>query len=242
MLFGRTRQKGSAAGASPSPPTFVGVTAYADANGTTATPDASGLGLAANDILIAHCHLVSASDGVFASAPAGEGWTRKQDKEDTGGNNSATSIFWKRWGSGSTDDSTPSFTAAAGSLACVLTVWRGCKTSGDPLSTTAGVNNGSSGTTITGGSATVPGTPGCAAQVFMAAVLPASNVGAPSGSGVTSAYSGGSYATTAGSDRGVAAAYVTPASAGAFGASVTATAGATMTAWSTVTVVIEGTA
>lgn len=242
LLFGAPTgvvgRKKNASGAPVSAPVYVGSTTFADGNTTSATPDFSGLGLASGDILVVCTHLVSAGDGVFSSAPAGEGWTRKQDIEDTGGNNSAMSVYWKRWGSGSTDDTTPTFTAGAGSMSAIGSVWRGCKAAGDPMPATAGTNHGASGTTLTGADATSTNAPS-SAQVFFGCLLTASNIGAPSGSSYTSAYSGGTYATTAGSDRASASAYRENVGAGATGSGVTATAGATMIAWSSVTVVLD---
>lgn len=231
-------------GDSASPPALVGYTAYADANSTSATPDLGALSagtIAINHIVIAHVHLVSGGDGAFASAPSGEGWTRIVDVENTAGANSATSVFWKRWGAaGQTDDTTPTFTAAGGSLAAVCSVWRGCKTTGNPYDGSEFAStSGTTGTSLSGANVTVTAGNAKTMICMYGAATAAGNVSSLSGTFYTSAYFGASFAATAGTDRAVGMNYNPNVPSGSVPGS-TATLSVSATVWSEVSLVLTG--
>ncbi len=220
-------------------PRMIGVSAYADGNTPSATPTISSP--VAGDVILTWCHLVSGGDGVFAAAPTGEGWTRVVDVEDTAGSNSASSLFWKFWGvSGNTDDTTPTFTAAAGSLAAVTETWRDCRQA-LPIHGSA-TTHGTSGTTHTCADFSSTASERISVSCFMGGLTAAGNISTMNGTNYVQTAAGSSYATTAGSDRAVALArdedIVVAGSVGANG--VTATFTVTTTAYSTITVVLRG--
>lgn len=117
-------------------PTFVGYATDTDVSSATRTVDLSGIGLATNDILL--MTVQSRIGGtVSVTLPSGEGWTLIAESERiVAGALEAT--YWKRWGAGSTDDTTPTFTLSTSGLswAVLCSVWRGCKTSGNPYTVT----------------------------------------------------------------------------------------------------------
>jgi hypothetical protein len=140
--------------ANPVAPTLVGVTAFATAaSGTTRTADYSDFALRQGDILIAQC--ISRAAGTNSiTAPAGEGWTAFATSLNSG---SSYVWFWKRWGAGDTDPTrqTSTFTFATGgnALGAVISIWRGCKATGNPYSQVSAVTLAAASATPT--SATV---------------------------------------------------------------------------------------
>ncbi len=220
-------------------PRMIGVSAYADGNTTSATPTINSP--VAGDVILAWCHLVNAGDGVFAAAPSGEGWTRVTDVEDTAGSNSASSLFWKFWGvSGNTDDTTPTFTAAAGSLAAVTETWRDCRQA-SPIHTST-TTHGVSGTTHAPADATSTAAERISVSCFMGGCTSTGNISSMNGTLYTQTAAGATYSTTAGVDRAVACCrnenITVTGSVNASG--VTATFTVTTTAYSSITVILRG--
>lgn len=219
-------------------PVQEAVSAYADSNGTSATPSISTP--AAGRLVLAWCHLVNGGSGVFAAAPAGEGWSRVVDVEETAGAHSASSLFWKLWGvSGNTDDPTPTFTAAAGALGVVLEVWKNVQQT-SPIH--------ASDTTHGTSPPVVPAdvynsaSERVSASVFAAGLTAAGNISSISGTNYSQTFAGGSYATTAGSDRAVGGCKNENFAVQGYVESdgVTATFSVAPTAWTTIAVIIRG--
>jgi hypothetical protein len=220
------------------PPKLIVSTALGDGNTTSATADfvTAGVPLALGDIVLVYTHVAGGGDGVYAAAPDGT-WNIAASVEDTGGNNSASRVFWKRWTTLG-DDDTPTFTASAGSVTAIGQLWRFCASAGSPITATPGTNHGASGTTLTGGSSTAP-RDRCSAVVFFGCLTAAGNISGTSGTFYSTMYSGASFATTAGPDRAFACAYNSNVPAGATGSGVTATATVSMTAWSSITIILN---
>lgn len=101
-------------------PYFVAATAQVTGTGTTLTPDASALGLAAGDLLIVQ---VTNRNNNTPTAPAGQGWATITNISRAAGTAFNDSVFAKIWGlAGNTDDSTPTFTVASGTLGWGVTL------------------------------------------------------------------------------------------------------------------------
>ncbi len=229
---------GTGAGGGAIWPKLVGVSAFADANTTSATPTISSP--AAGYVIIAWCFLAGGGDGVFAAAPAGEGWTRITDVEDTAGNNMAVSAFVKYWGSGATDDTTPTFTAAAGSLGVVVETWQNCREAA--VVHTSSTAHGAGGTTVSPADATSTAAERISVTCAVGGLTSAGNIATMNAAFYTQTFAGGSYATTAGPDRGCAGARnENIAVAGAVDSdSVVATFTVANSAWAAITVVLRG--
>ena len=119
-----------------SAPAFVGFATAANDSSADRTPDLSGAGLATGDIIL--MHVGSRVTGTLTlTPPASQGWTKITETERIV-SGALDVCYWKRWGSGDTDDTTPTFTlSAAGALwNATATVWRGCKSSGNPYTVT----------------------------------------------------------------------------------------------------------
>lgn len=129
-------------------PSIVYVTAQTAVvtTGTTRTKDLTAAGLAGDDVLIAHA-ATKITGTITVSPPAGEGWTQIATLNEA---NVTNTWWWKRWGSGDTDDTTPTFTSSTGGVWDVMvTVVGGCKTTGDPFSQASSVASLASSTTLT---------------------------------------------------------------------------------------------
>ncbi len=186
------------------------VSALADSNAISATP--AIFSVQSGDIVVAHA-VVTGGGANFASEPSGQGWS-VIDSASTGPN---SKCFWKRWGAGFTDDTTPTFDTTSGVIGAILQVWRGCSTSPIVISDASGA---------TGGDLTfvpdpvTPGVRGCTTVVSFANVGSTSVIAIASG---TSAYSGASYSTTVGVDRAYACGYIRGTGPGLTGSNITAT-------------------
>ena len=125
----------------------------ADSNSTNATNTIAGTP-ATNDVIVAHVTVSGASSSVI-TPPAGEGWALivRSDDAPTGSGTSAA-VYWKRWGTGSTDNTSVAFTGTVGNMRLALTRLRGCKTSGNPFTASAATTNNGSVTTVTAPTAT----------------------------------------------------------------------------------------
>jgi hypothetical protein len=119
-------------------PGFVAFATATNDSSANRTCDLSGAGLASGDIILVHVSSRVTGTLTF-TPPAGEGWTKITETERIV-SGALDVCYWKRWGAGGgqTDDSTPTFTlSAAGALWNVTaTVWRGCKSSGNPYTVT----------------------------------------------------------------------------------------------------------
>jgi hypothetical protein len=129
------------------PPQLVGVSALAGGNAVvSATPDISAVDIQTGDVVYAQ---VDARITGTVAFPAGEGWTLANER------NVATaidSLYWKRWGvGGQTDDTTPTITfSASGKSGVTLSVWRGCRLTGDPHVLLSRNDNAASNTMLGG--------------------------------------------------------------------------------------------
>lgn len=189
-------------------PTYVGSTAYVDSNSASAAPDASGLSLAAGDILL--CFAYCATSGAVSpeiSAPSGEGWVQGGEVHTTASSPTTESmqgkVFSKVWGvPGNTDDSTPTFTSDLIGLGAVISVWR----KGNRANPIQDMQGASANGTQPTPSATAGDAHDSTQHFFGCRVLSGGNLSAPSSG--TSAYSGASYSQTSGPDRAMASSYV----------------------------------
>lgn len=134
-------------------PYFIGEAHQTDISSTTRTVDVSALGLATNDIVL--MTIGSRQTGtVSVTVPAGEGWTKITESERIV-SGALECTYWKRWGAGGgqTDDSTPTFTLSTSGLSwyATATVWRGCKTSGNPYTVTPVRTDHAASATLTAG-------------------------------------------------------------------------------------------
>jgi hypothetical protein len=152
------------------------------------------------------------------AAPTGQGW-RVLIRDET--STQAGQVFWKRWGEGFTDSTTPIFTASSGTASVVLSVWRGCDT--DPIGLLEQASSNGSGTTLTAPAVTALTSASTVVRLFNARV---SGTGLVSLSEGSTMYSGGPYSTLSGTARGMAGSYLTNISIGTTGtATVAASAG-----------------
>jgi hypothetical protein len=216
--MGRRVGGGGGVPISYTPPSIVGWTAWSDANTTTATPNFSGAltgglagTIASGDIVVVQAVITGATDGTMPTAPSGEGWTEITHVEETANTNIGMALFWKRWGAGLTDDTTPTFTVANGVCTATALVLRGCKPSGNPYATTE-YNTNHGATNISNVTAQVPSVGFGSSKLAVAwwcTQIVASNFTASgtTGPGWTGGYEGSGYAATAGPDRAVAMSY-----------------------------------
>lgn len=183
-------------GGAPATPVLANVSAMStDTNATGATNTVPG-SPATNNIIEAHITIAGSSASVI-TPPAGEGWTLATRGDDTAGSGCTCATYWKRWGSGSTDNTSIAFTGTLGNMRLVLKRITGCKTSGNPYTdaTSGGGGGAGTGTTMTAPTAT-GGTNKLVVRNFSGSAAAAS--GTPDSG--TVAYSGASYAFTAGVD------------------------------------------
>lgn len=139
-------------------PEFVNYAIDTSTSGSARTPNLSAITLQGSDILIAGGQNRGAAGAATCSAPAGQGWTAISELTQ-----SATGIseawFWKRWGAGDTDDTTPTFTWSTGGNVntVAIVVLRNCKATGVPYTITpVRVNHASNATLTTPTVATPP--------------------------------------------------------------------------------------
>lgn len=177
-------------------PQIMGVSAIStDTNGTGATATVPG-SPATNDVIVAHVTVTGAPSSI--SPPSGEGWTSIATTTDSAGSTTTVAVYWKRWGTGSTDNTSVSFTGTAGNMRLVLSRLRGCKTSGNPYTASATGNGGGAGTGTTLTAPTATGASQQRVMRFYSQSASAANcaVNTPQ----ASTYGGASYAFTAGVD------------------------------------------
>lgn len=134
------------------PPEFVGYAISNSAAGATRTPDLSAISLVAGDILIAACQNRSTSTVASMTPPASQGWAHIPElyREVSG---ATETYYWKRWGAGDTDDSTPTFTwsSAGNGNAVAISVWRSCRATGNPYTITPVKVDHAAAATLTAG-------------------------------------------------------------------------------------------
>lgn len=224
---------GYSIGASPN---LIEVSSFAGSTGaaTGTVPSSKQNG----DIILAHAITAGGTDGAIISAPAGEGWNSVVSVEETVGTNCVGAVFWKRWGQiGQTDNTSTTFTPTSGDCGLVLAVIRGAKASGDVIGTEYTTNHGSGGTSLTISSA-IPASNLRLGITLFGASIAAGNISGTSGTFWAQMYAGSSYATTAGSDRGMAANYNRNIPLVGAAAS-SATASTTMNGWTVIQVLIR---
>lgn len=182
----------------------------------TATPDMSAETIQTNDIILVHGSMIGGTAGSTITAPVGEGWTVATSFEETVGANVLVTAFWKRWGAGFTDDTTPTFTQSlpgTAGFSCQYSIWRGCRTSGVPYDQATSQGN------VAGGDATAPtalslGPFRTSVRMFGASITGNLTDRYAEGTGL---YTGEAFATTSGPDRAIASSYLKRIGAGLCG-------------------------
>jgi hypothetical protein len=219
-------------------PKLRGVSAYADTNtssatATLATPESG-------DLIVAWAYVTNGGPGAFAVAPAGEGWTRIVDVEDTAGTNAELSAFYKYWGAGATDTATPTFTSAGGSLSVVTETWLDVRAD-SPINAYSSAY-GAGATTVNPADATSSAAERVSVTCAVGGQTPAGNISSINGTFYTQTFAGSSYSTTAGPDRALAGARnENIALAGSVAANgVSAIFTAESSAWASITLVLSG--
>lgn len=192
--------------------TFV----WDQSGGTSLTPILHA-NTSTNDIVIVFATTLYRAGSGF-SAPGGQGWSSASDVTN---NPTApilrTQVFWKRWGSGSTDDLTPtfSFSGAGDELKMIAAfTMKDCITTGNPFEDIESTT-GEDLETLTAPSATSSGSGRTVLRLYLSEL--SIGLSGPSGS-PTNIFSGASYA--GGSEAGraaVAGNYLTGFSAGSTG-------------------------
>lgn len=121
-----------AAAATGPTPEFVAVGAYDGNSSISAVTPGYPAGLAADDILLLHVHLIDGLGNASISSVSG-GWTLVDSEPHTAPDDTAA-LYWKRaTGSESgTETVTVSETVNSGVLQAVISAWRGCVASGTP--------------------------------------------------------------------------------------------------------------
>ncbi len=176
------------------------------------------------------------------TAPAGEGWTVEQRAASAAGAGHVTTLCWKYWGHGSTDNSTPSFASSNGTstVGLVLETWKNVRQA-SPINTTT-TANGSGGTTASPADATNSAPERVSVSCSVAGLTTAGNISAINGPLYVQTAAGASYATTSGPDQAIGLArdenITLNTNVGANG--VVATFTAANTAWSSITAILRG--
>lgn len=224
------------ASAATTPPVWESVGSIStDTNATGATASVSGTP-ATNDILLAHVTITNSSTSTI-TAPSGEGWTLVARGDDTAGSDCTCAVYWKRWGTGSTDNTSIAFTGTAGNMRLVISRVSGVNvTTAFGAGEKASANGAGTGTDI---KATAPSvTSDGADRLVMRFYSGSAGTMNFSSIAATGRYSGGSYAFTAGVD-GACAGGTATAGAGSTG-TTDATASATLAnGWAAVTVALD---
>lgn len=124
----------------PPAPYIAGMSAQVSGVGTTLTPTVPA-NILAGDLVIAHCTSRDAAQTM--TAPGSEGWSASLQTPTQTGLEDA--VFAKVWGSGATDDTTPTFSIGAGTAGwgVTLTIWRNPQHATLPWTTVASVVVGS---------------------------------------------------------------------------------------------------
>lgn len=186
--------------------TYIGATALASADlSSNVSPDFSGLSPATNDVIIAHLELERLSGIPSASAPTGQGWIGVYDTVLPGAV-TRSQVFYKIWGAGATDNSSPTFTNNGvnfGEWGAVISVWRGCSTT-TPIEAKAFVSGSTTTNPVTVPSATSLGSGRTALRLVNTDVAP-STLSTPSEG--TTIYSGSAYAANDSAANGLNVAF-----------------------------------
>jgi hypothetical protein len=190
----------------PIAPLLVGVSAMVDTDGGSDNLTPTIASPSTNSIILAVATRVGGSANIIA--PGSQGWTEFANEGISTLEDAELSIFWKRWGSGATDDTTPTFTDDTGGgsdwpWSMVCTTWDNCITTGDPYESAHGGANGT-GTVLTAPSVANNGIARTAFWVFIAE----GSSSLTTFSSSSNAYSGASYgASTGGNLRATAGRY-----------------------------------
>lgn len=179
-------------------PYIVGISTQVTGTGTTLTPTVPA-NVASGDLVVAHCTSRDAAQTM--TNPGSEGWAAGPTPSQTG---LEDAIFFKVWGSGATDDTTPTFSIGSGTAGwgVTLTVFRNPSHATAPWTSTSAavVASGSaanaSSATVTAPSVNHDGTNRTVVRLFSSAddnALNTPNVGAL-------AYGGAAYDSTTGND------------------------------------------
>lgn len=184
-------------------PLVMGVSAIStDTNATGATATVPGTA-ATNDVIVAHVTITNENGAASSvSPPAGEGWSIIASTSDSAGTDCTCVIYWKRWGTGSTDNTSVAFTGTSGNMRLVLTRLRGCKTSGNPYTDATGANGGGAGT---GTTLTAPTANGGSQKRVLRFYSGSATSATITANGMAATYGGASYGFTAGVDGACAA-------------------------------------
>lgn len=109
---------------------IVGFAALQNGNGANFTLDFSGLSLQTGDVLV----VFTGSPATAVSVPGSQGWAQAGSGQIWSSSARAAQAFYKAWGQGPTDDSTPTFTLTTGDYAAFGVVLRGLRiTSGNAV-------------------------------------------------------------------------------------------------------------
>jgi hypothetical protein len=226
----------AASGAGPGPgpvPTVAAIGSISSNTSATGATCATNGTPASGDLVVVLVAVVGATSTI--TPPSGEGWTLA-DSATSSGNLATCAVYWKRWGSGSTDNTSIAFTGTGGNMRAVALTISGAKASGTPYSAGehASSGGGSAGTTATAPTVTTDDVNRLVLRFFVANP----NAGNVSAVSDTSVFSGSSYAFTAGTDGATACSKLTPGA----GATGTGTATISVSAeWAAVTVAIDPT-
>lgn len=241
-LGGAASFKPSAGGKAATPVWESSGSISTDTNATGATASVSGTPNT-NDILLAHVTITNSSTSTI-SPPSGEGWSIVARADDTANSDCTCAVYWKRWGSGSTDNTSIAFTGTAGNMRLVITRVSGAHTSGDPFSagekaTNSGGGAGT-GTTLTPATVTADGDSSMGDRLvfqFYSGSATAANISSTTS---TTRYSGASYAFTAGVDGCCAMSSIALAGGATSDPTATATCSGTLTnGWGVVTLALN---
>ncbi len=141
---------GGGSAASIVAPEFIGYAIDTNTVGAARTPDLTPFTLLAGDILIMRAQNRGAGSAATLSLPAGQGWsTIAPLTQSVVGISEAAA--WKRWGSGDTDDTTPTFTWSTGGSvnSAAIIILRKCKATGTPYTITPVMVNHAANLTLT---------------------------------------------------------------------------------------------
>jgi hypothetical protein len=185
----------------PNYPYFIDVSAQVTGTGTTLTPTVPAT-VATGDVVFAH---ITSDNNSTLTPPSGEGWALAPSTTRlTNTTALEDAVYYKVWGAGNTDDTTPTFTSSSGTAGwgITLSVFRNVDTT-TPIQATA-ETAATASTTMTAPSASYSGDNRTYARFFSS--VDDNNHGSQSEG--TLAYGGTSYDQTTGNDYAQSMSYL----------------------------------
>lgn len=189
-----------------------------------------------NDVVFIHVQASGTAANTVFTPPAGEGFSAVVGANgyDTTASDSRGQVFWKRWGTGDTDNTNIVFTSSTANARITATVVRGMSTTYTPHGATL-IGSGQAMTpTLIAPSANVP-VNGLLMRFYSGAATTIDLT-----TSETAIYQGVSYAWTAGTDGAMAASAIAASPGISTAATAASSVGTVTNGWSGITLALQG--